>query len=133
MCSAHLDASARHITFRILGHVLRLAPSVLRLQFLREGSSPYMRTAAIRLEKKLFWKRFQIRKRSVCFGSLFLLHRMYFALMGPWKLEPPNLLASISEVDALKKSPEPLRLVGCLNLYHIPLRLRNGVRDWLRW
>jgi len=90
----------------VLGHVLRLAPSVLRLQFLREDSSPYMRTAAIRLEKKLFWKRFQIRKRRVCFGSLFLLHRMYSALMGPWKLEPPNLLASISEVDALKKSPE---------------------------
>lgn len=41
--------------------------------------------------------------------------------MGPWKLGPPKLLASISEVDALKKSPEPMRLVGCLSLYYILL------------
>ena len=53
LCSAHPDASTRHITFRILGHVLQLTPSVLRLQILRdlvspsEDASPYMRTAAI--------------------------------------------------------------------------------------
>ncbi len=98
LCGAHPDASTRHITFRILGHVLQLTPSVLRLQILRdlvspsEDTSPYMRTAAIGLVKE-----------------------------------------AVSGVDTLKDSPEPARLVECLNLYYI-LLLRdvdNRVRMFL--
>jgi hypothetical protein len=123
-CSAHPDASTRHITFRILGHVLQLAPSVLRLQILRdlvspaEDSSPHMRTAAIGLVKEAVIEALLHPKTENVFASSFLIQTI-----GPhvFRLDPPNLLASISGVDALKDSPEPPRLVECLNLYYILL------------
>jgi hypothetical protein len=133
ICSAHPDASARHITFRILGQVLQLAPSVLRLQILcdlvspSEASSPYMRTAAIGLVKEAVLEALSSPKAENVFASPSLLQTI-----GPhvFRLEPPNLLASISEVDALENSPEPIRLVGCLNLYYILLSrdMDNRVR-----
>ena len=124
ICSAHPDASARHITFCILGQVLQLAPSLLRLQILRdlvspsEDASPYMRTAAIGLVKDAVLEALSDPKAENVFASPFLLQTL-----GPhvFRLEPPNLLASFSEVDALKNNPEPMRLVGCLNLYYILL------------
>ncbi|KAI0284666.1 hypothetical protein BGY98DRAFT_948064 [Russula aff. rugulosa BPL654] len=117
LCSAHPDASIRHIIFRILGHVLQLTPSVLRLQILRdlvspsEDSSPYMRTAAIGLVKEA------VLEANV-FASPLLLQTI-----GPhvFRLDPPALLDSIGGVDALKDNPEPARLVECLNLYYILL------------
>jgi len=121
LCSAHPDASTRHITFRILGHVLQLTPSVLRLKILRdlvspsENASPYMRTAAIGLVKEAVLEAVLHPTENV-FASPSLLQTI-----GPhvFRLEPPVLLDSIGGVDALKDSPEPARLVGCLNLYYI--------------
>jgi uncharacterized protein YAP/Alf4/glomulin family len=125
LCSAHPDASTRHITFRILGHVLHLAPSTLRLQILcdlvspSEDASPYMRTAAIGLVKEAVLEAFSLPKMENVnvFASPFLLQTI-----GPhvFRLDPPDLLGSI-EVDEFKDSPEPTRLVGCLNLYYILL------------
>jgi hypothetical protein len=123
LCSAHPDASTRHITFRILGHVLQLTPSVLRLQILRdlvspsEDASPYMRTAAIGLVKEAVLEAVSHPKTENVFASPFLLQSI-----GPhvFRLDPPALLDSIG-VDELKDSPEPARLVGCLNLYYILL------------
>jgi hypothetical protein len=133
MCSAHPDASTRHMAFRILGHVLQLAPSVLRLHILRdlvspsEDASPHMRTAAIGLVKEAVIEALSHPKTENVFASPFLLQTI-----GPhvFHLDPPNLLASISGVDALKDSPEPSRLVGCLNLYYILLSrdMDNRVR-----
>lgn len=133
VCSAHPDASTRHMTFRILGHVLQLAPSVLRLHILRdlvspsEDASPHMRTAAIGLVKEAVIEALSHPKTENVFTSPFLLQTI-----GPhvFRLDPPNLLASISGVDALKDSPEPSRLVGCLNLYYILLSrdMDNRVR-----
>jgi hypothetical protein len=89
MRSAHLDASARHISLRTLGHMLQLAPSVLRLQILRdlvtpsEGSSPYMRTAAIRLVKEAVWKRFHTQSGECVRFSFTPTH--VFRFDGPLK------------------------------------------------
>ena len=124
LCSAHPDASTRHITFRILGHVLQLTPSVLRLQILRdlvspsEDASPYMRTAAIGLVKEAVLEAVSHPKTENVFASPFLLQTI-----GPhvFCLDPPVLLDSIGGIDALKDSPEPARLVACLNLYYILL------------
>lgn len=136
LCSAHPDASTRHITFRILGRVLQLTPSVLRLQILRdlvspsEDASPYMRTAAIGLVKEAVLEAVSHPKTESVFASPFLLQTI-----GPhvFRLDPPVLLDSIGGVDALKDSPEPARLVGCLNLYYILLSRdvdnRTGIRD----
>jgi len=135
LCSAHPDASTRHMTFRILGHVLQLTPSVLRLQILcdlvspSEDASPYMRTAAIELVKEAVLEAVSYPKTENVFASPFLLQTI-----GPhvFRLDPPLLLDSIG-VDALKDSPEPARLVGCLNLYYILLSRdvdnRTGIRD----
>jgi hypothetical protein len=135
LCSAHPDASTRHITFRILGHVLQLTPSVLRLQILcdlvspSEDASPYMRTAAIELVKEAVLEAVSYPKTENVFASPFLLQTI-----GPhvFRLDPPLLLDSIG-VDALKDSPEPARLVGCLNLYYILLSrdVDNRVRVFL--
>ncbi len=136
LCGAHPDASTRHITFRILGHVLQLTPSVLRLQILRdlvspsEDTSPYMRTAAIGLVKEAVLEAVSHPKTENVFASPFLLQTI-----GPhvFRLDPLVLLDSISGVDTLKDSPEPARLVECLNLYYI-LLLRdvdNRVRMFL--
>jgi hypothetical protein len=136
LCSAHPDASTRHITFRILGHVLQLTPSVLRLQILRdlvspsEDASPYMRTAAIGLVKEAVLEAVSHPKTENVFASPFLLQTI-----GPhvFRLDPSVLLDSIGEVDALKDSPEPARLVECLNLYYILLSrdVDNRVRVFL--
>jgi Uncharacterised protein family, YAP/Alf4/glomulin len=136
LCSAHPDASTRHITFRILGHVLQLTPSVLRLQILRdlvspsEDGSPYMRTAAIGLVKEAVLEAVSHPKTEDVFASPFFLQTI-----GPhvFRLDPPVLLDSIGDVDALKDSPEPARLVGCLNLYYILLSrdVDNRVRVFL--
>jgi hypothetical protein len=135
LCSAHPDASTRHMTFRILGHVLQLTPSVLRLQILcdlvspSEDASPYMRTAAIELVKEAVLEAVSYPKTENVFASPFLLQTI-----GPhvFRLDPPLLLDSIG-VDALKDSPEPARLVGCLNLYYILLSrdVDNRVRVFL--
>jgi Uncharacterised protein family, YAP/Alf4/glomulin len=135
LCSAHPDASTRHITFRILGHVLQLTPSVLRLQILRdlvspsEDGSPYMRTAAIGLVKEAVLEAVSHPKTEDVFASPFLLQTI-----GPhvFRLDPV-LLDSIGNVDALKDSAEPARLVGCLNLYYILLSrdVDNRVRVFL--
>lgn len=136
LCSAHPDSCTRHITFRILGHVLQLTPSVLRLQVLRdlvsssEDASPYMRTAAIALVKEAVLEAVSHPKTENVFASPFLLQTI-----GPqvFRIDPPTLLDSIGGVDALKDSPEPARLVGCLNLYYILLSrdVDNRVRVFL--
>ena len=136
LCSVHPDSSTRHITFRILAHVLQLTPSVLRLQILRdlvspsEDSSPYMRTAAIGLVKEAVLEAVSHPKTENVFASPFLLQTI-----GPhvFRLEPPTLLESIGGVDALKDNPEPARLVECLNLYYILLSrdVDNRVRVFL--
>ena len=136
LCSAHPDASTRHIIFRILGHVLQLTPSVLRLQILRdlvspsEDSSPYMRTAAIGLVKEAVLEAVPHPKTENVFASPLLLQTI-----GPhvFRLDPPALLDSIGGVDALKDNPEPARLVECLNLYYILLSrdVDNRVRVFL--
>lgn len=137
LCSAHPDASTRHITFRILGRVLQLTPSVLRLQILRdlispsEDASPYMRIAAIGLTKEAVLEALSYPKGENVFASPRLLQTI-----GPhvFRLDPPDLLTSIA-VDALKSSSEPARLVECLNLYYI-LLLRdtdNRVRAFARY
>lgn len=138
LCSAHPDASTRHITFRILGRVLQLTPSVLRLQILRdlispsEDVSPYMRIAAIGLMKEAVLEALSNPKAENVFASPRLLQTI-----GPhvFRLDPPDLLTSIASVDALKSSSEPARLVECLNLYYI-LLLRdtdNRVRAFARY
>ncbi|KAI0305271.1 hypothetical protein B0F90DRAFT_1702996 [Multifurca ochricompacta] len=120
LCSAHPDASTRHITLRILSQVLHLTPSVLRLQILRdllspsEYLSPYMRVTAIGLVKEAI-----------------------LDTIGPYvfrlDLDSPHTLASITGVDAFDDSPEPARLVECLGLYYILLLRdvdnRTGIRD----
>ena len=79
LCSAHPDASTRHITFHIVGHVFQLTPSVLRLQILRdlvspsEDASPYMCTVAIRLVKEAVSEVASHPKTESVFASPFLL------------------------------------------------------------
>ena len=124
LCSAHPDASTRHITFRILGRILQLAPSMLRLQVLRdlvsssEDVSPHMRTAAIGLVKEAVLEALASRRTESVFSTPLLLQTI-----GPhvFRLDPPDILASITEVESLKDSPEPARLVECLGLYYILL------------
>jgi len=136
LCSAHPDASTRHIMFRILGRVLQLAPSVLRLHILRdlvspsEDVSPYMRTAAIGLVKEAVLEALSYPNTENVFASPLLLQTI-----GPhvFRLDPPDLLTSIASVDELKNRPEPARLVECLNLYYVLLLRdrdnRTGIRD----
>jgi hypothetical protein len=138
LCSAHPDVSTRHITFCIVGHVFQLTPSVLRFQILRdhvspsEDSSPYMRTVAIGLVKEAVSEVASHPKTENVFASPFLLQAI-----GPhvFRLGPLVFLDSraIGGVDALKDSPEPSRLVGCLNLYYILLSrdVDNKVRVFL--
>jgi len=124
LCSAHPEAPTRHATFRILGRVLQLAPSVLSLQILRdlvspsEDTSPYMRSAAIGLIKEAVLEALSCPKAENVFASPLLLQTI-----GPhvFRLDPPDLLTSIASVEELKSSPEPARLVECLNLYYILL------------
>ncbi|KAH9962263.1 hypothetical protein BC827DRAFT_1341469 [Russula dissimulans] len=136
LCSVHPDASTRHIAFRILGHVLHLTPSVLRLQILcelispSEDGSPHMRVAAIGLVKEAVLEALSDLKAESVFASPFLLQNIGLLLL---RLDPPDLLVSISGVDELKDSPEPARLVECLNLYYILLSRdvenTTGIRD----
>lgn len=133
LCSAHPDAPTRHVTFRILGRVLQLAPSVLSLQILRdlvspsEDVSPYMRTAAIGLIKEAVLEALSCPKAENVFASPLLLQTI-----GPhvFRLDPPDLLTSFASIEELKSSPEPARLVECLNLYYILLLrdVNNRVR-----
>jgi hypothetical protein len=124
LCSAHPDAPTRHIMFRILGRVLQLAPSVLRLHILRdlvspsEDASPYMRTAAIGLVKEAVLEALSYPNAENVFASPLLLQTI-----GPYvfRLDPPDLLKSIASVDELKNRPEPGQLVECLNLYYVLL------------
>ncbi|KAI0252910.1 hypothetical protein BJV78DRAFT_1197588 [Lactifluus subvellereus] len=136
LCSAHPDALTRHITFRILGRVLQLATPVLRLQVLRdlvsttEDASPHMRNAAIGLVKEAVLEALVSRRTENVFSTPLLLQTI-----GPhvFRLDPPDILASITEVDSLKDSPEPARLVECLGLYYVLLSRdvdnRTGIRD----
>jgi len=136
LCSAHPDASTRHIVFRILGRVLHLTPSILRLQILRdlispsEDGSPYMRMAAIGLVKEAVLEALLDPTTERVFASPILLRTIGSHIFC---LDPPDLLVSISGVDELKDSPEPARLVECLNLYYILLSRdvenRTGIRD----
>jgi len=122
--------------FRILGRVLQLDPSVLRLHILRdlvspsEDASPYMRTAAIGLVKEAVLEALSYPNTENVFASPLLLQTI-----GPhvFRLDPPDLLTSIASVDELKNRPEPARLVECLNLYYVLLLRdrdnRTGIRD----
>jgi hypothetical protein len=109
---------------RTLGHVLQLGPSFLRVQILcdlvtpSEESSPYMRTAIIGLVKEAVLEALSDPKAENVSGSPLLLQNLGSHVFC---LDPLNLLASISEVDVLKNSPEPMRLVECLNLYYVIL------------
>ena len=131
LCSAHPDPSMRHITFRILGRVLQLTPSVLRLQILQdlvspsEDASPHMRTAAIGLVKEAVLEALSSQQVENVFSTPLLLQTI-----GPYvfRLDSPNILASITGIDALKNSPEPGRLVECLGLYYILLSRDVGNR-----
>jgi Uncharacterised protein family, YAP/Alf4/glomulin len=131
LCSAHPDSSMRHITFRILGRVLQLTPSVLRLQILQdlvspsEDASPHMRTAAIGLVKEAVLEALSSQQVENVFSTPLLLQTI-----GPYvfRLDPPDILASITGIDALKNSPEPGRLVECLGLYYILLSRDIGNR-----
>jgi hypothetical protein len=133
LCSAHPDEATRLITFRILGRVLQLAPSVLRLQILRdlishsEDASPYMRSAAIGLVKEGVLEALSNPRAENVFASPLLLQTI-----GPhvFRFDPPDSLSSIASVDALRSSPEPARLVVCLNIYYILLvrDVENRVR-----
>ncbi len=133
LCSAHPDASTRHIAFRILARVLQIAPPMLRLQVLRdlispsEDTSPNMRTAAIGLVKDSVLEALSHPKIENVFALPILLQTI-----GPhiFSLDSPGLLAAIGGVDALKDSPEPARLVECLGLYYILLLrdVENSVR-----
>jgi hypothetical protein len=124
LCSAHPDAPTRHITFRILGRVLRLAPSVLSLRILRdlvspsEDTSPYMRTAAIGLIKEAVLEALSDPKAENVFASPLLLQTI---APHVFRLDPPDLLTSTASVEEFKSSTEPARLVECLNLYYILL------------
>ncbi|KAH8984949.1 hypothetical protein EDB92DRAFT_1802815, partial [Lactarius akahatsu] len=136
LCSAHPDASTRHISFRILARVLQIAPPMLRLQVLRdlmspsEDTSPRMRNAAIGLVKDSVLEALSHPKTESVFASPFLLQTI-----GPFifRLESPDLLATIDGVDASNDSPELARLVECLGLYYVLLlrdvENRTGVRD----
>ncbi|KAI9510194.1 hypothetical protein F5148DRAFT_977142, partial [Russula earlei] len=136
LCSAHPDATTRLIMFRILGHVLQLTPSVLRLQILRdlvspsEGGSPYIRTAAIGLVKDAVLEALSDPNTASVFASPFLLQTMGSCA---FRVDSPDLLISIGGVDERKDSPELARLVECLNLYYILLLRdvdnRTGIRD----
>jgi len=136
LCSVHPDPSTRHITFRILGRVLQLAPSVLRLQILRdlvspsEQGSPYMRIAGIGLVKEAALEALAYPEMENVFASPFLLQTI-----GPYvfRLDSQDIFGSIGGVDELKDNPEPARLVECLNLYYVLLSRdvdnRTGIRD----
>ncbi|KAH9038573.1 hypothetical protein EDB85DRAFT_2189476, partial [Lactarius pseudohatsudake] len=136
LCSAHPDASTRHISFRILARVLQIAPPMLRLQVLHdlmspsEDTSPRMRNAAIGLVKDSVLEALSHPKTESVFASPFLLQTI-----GPYifRLESPDLLATIDGVDASNDSPELARLVECLGLYYVLLlrdvENRTGVRD----
>ncbi|KAH9059615.1 hypothetical protein EDB87DRAFT_1621951, partial [Lactarius vividus] len=124
LCSAHPDASTRHITFRILARVLQIAPPVLRLQVLRdlispsEDTSPRMRNAAIGLVKDSVLEALSHPKTESVFASPFLLQTIGSYI---FRLESPDLLATIDGVDGSNDSPELARLVECLGLYYILL------------
>ncbi|KAH9000877.1 hypothetical protein EDB86DRAFT_2801797, partial [Lactarius hatsudake] len=136
LCSVHPDASTRHISFRILARVLQIAPPMLRLQVLRdlmspsEDISPRMRNAAIGLVKDSVLEALSHPKTESVFASPFLLQTI-----GPYifRLESPDLLATIDGVDASNDSPELARLVECLGLYYVLLlrdvENRTGIRD----
>jgi hypothetical protein len=133
LCGAHPDASTRHISFRILGRVLHIAPPMLRLQVLRdlvspsEDTSPHMRTAAIGLVKESVLEAISHPKTDNVFASPFLLQTI-----GPhiFRLDSPDLLATIDGAEAANGSPELARLVECLGLYYILLLrdVENRVR-----
>jgi Uncharacterised protein family, YAP/Alf4/glomulin len=133
LCGVHPDASTRHIMFRILGRVLQSAPSMLRLQILcdlvspSETVSPNMRTAAISLVKEAVLEALSSLKAGDVFASPLLLQTI-----GPYvfRLDPPDILTSITEIDASKDSSVYARLVECLGLYNILLSrdVENKVR-----
>ncbi|KAI0264600.1 hypothetical protein BC834DRAFT_992654 [Gloeopeniophorella convolvens] len=135
LCSAHPNPSTRHITFRILGRVLQLTPSILRLQILHdlisptEDAFPHMRTAAIGLVKEATLEALSDGRNNI-FASPLLLQTI-----GPYvfHIDPPELLTSLNSIDDLKDNQEPARLVECLGLCYV-LLLRDvdnktGIRD----
>jgi hypothetical protein len=74
-----------------------------------------MRPVVIGLVKEAVLEALSDPKAENVSGSPLLLQNLgsHVFCLDPWI----NLLASISEVDVLKNSPEPMRLVECLNLY----------------
>jgi len=83
--------------------------------------------AAIGLVKEAVLEALSDPKRESVFASPFLLQTIGSHVFC---LDPPDLLVSISGVDELKDSPEPARLVECLNLYYVLLLrdVENRVR-----
>ncbi|KAI0319140.1 hypothetical protein OF83DRAFT_1163098 [Amylostereum chailletii] len=140
LCSAHPDPATRHLTFRLLGQLLRLTPSPLRLQILTDllapadDAFPQMRIAAIGLLKEAALDALSSHGAPTGTPSVFA-SPLLLQTIGPYvfRTDPPTLLDSGISVKEFMESPEPTRLVESLGLYYV-LLLRDssnktGIRD----
>ncbi|KAI0037221.1 hypothetical protein K488DRAFT_75526 [Vararia minispora EC-137] len=141
LCSVHPDAPTRHLSFRLLGRLLQLSPSALRLQVLKEllapseDAFPQMRVSAIGLAKEFIvdslGRHSKDRKNCPCiFATPIVLQAI-----GPFvfRPDPPDLLSPVPCLNEFVELPESKRLVECLGLYYV-LLLRDvdnktGIRD----
>ncbi|KAI0064986.1 hypothetical protein BV25DRAFT_1799966 [Artomyces pyxidatus] len=143
LCSVHPDPPTRHLTFRLLGQVLRWTPSLQRLQILcdllspSDNPMPQMRTAAVGLVKDAVIEALSppsaatdTLATSNVFASPLLLQTLGSFIFRP---DPPDLFASPPSLDEFQESNEPARLAECLGLYYVMLLRdvdsRTGVRD----
>lgn len=141
LCSSHPNASTRHLSFRLLGQVLHLSPSPLRLQILRdllspsEDNFPQMRIAALGLIKDAVIEALNSPPSDEDVAAGVFATPVLLQTIGPlvFRPDPPDLFDTIPTIEEFTDLPEAKRLTECLTLYYILLQLdgnnKTGIRN----
>lgn len=124
LASAHPDPGMRHITFRVLGHVLWLTPPPLRMQLLKElltdpDTPEQMLVAGIGLVKEAVVEAFSPRAPTPnVFASPAFIDTLGRVLFRPHLPEDTDVEQSL---DEFLQSAEPRRLVDVVALLFVVL------------
>ncbi|EKM56978.1 uncharacterized protein PHACADRAFT_208146 [Phanerochaete carnosa HHB-10118-sp] len=134
LAAAHPDADMRHISFRVLGLVLALAPALLQLQLLGDmladpDTPAQMHVSGVSLVKEAVLEGLS-RDEPSPFASPAFMDVFSSLLFRPNLPEARDIEQSLQE---FLESPEPSRLVEALGLLFVLLRRdatnRTGVRS----
>lgn len=124
LAAAHPDATLRHIAFRVLGLILMLLPSALRMQLLKDlltdpDTPEQMHISGVALVKEAVLEELG----SDAGGERAFASPKFMEVLGPVLFEPriPPTRDVEDSLEQFLQSPEPLRLVECFGLVYVLL------------